>query len=109
MLKLNKVKGEMRRDFESADPKKMKKILPRVTIKGDDLPEIEDWKVGEKYMVVMEVEMVAMRKGKEYEFEPSDDKSTTGTFAIHALGEYEEKEEDSETEYARMRSGAARA
>lgn len=105
--KLRKVKGEMRRDFSSKG-EKMKKILPRITLKGEDLPEMEDWQVGQKYMVTMEVEMVAIRKGQEYEFEPSDDKSTSGTFAIHAVGEAEEEEEDFQTTYGKTRAAAAR-
>lgn len=106
-LKLNKVKGEERNVYMGEGKSKKKRILPRITLKGQDLPEMKGWKVGDKYMVVMEVEMVAMKQGQEYEFEPSDDKSTTGTFAIHAVGEYEEEEEDFQTTYGKVRSAAA--
>lgn len=107
--KLNKIKGEERKMYVGeGKPMKTKRILPRITLKGEDLPEMKAWKVGEKYMIVIEAEMVALKQGQEYEFEPSDDKSTTGTFALHGVGVLDEEDEDFETEYARKRSGAGK-
>lgn len=107
-LNLKPVQGEMRTSFEPGGVKKQKKILPRITLMGKDIPEMENWDVGKKYTIALEVEMVGIRKGSEYEFESSDDNKTRGTFKIHAAGEVD-NDESSEENYARMRSGAARA
>lgn len=86
--------------------KKQEKVLPRFTVLEDDLPEMDDWEIGKKYKLEIEVEFVAHKKGSEYDFET--DKKNRGTFKIHALGVAKEKEETFEQEYARRRSKAGR-
>ena len=98
-MKLNKITRKRKdvNDMEVEAPETMK---PRFDLEGDDLPAIDDWDVGEKYMVVMEVEMISMRKGSEW---GETDNKTRATFRIHQVGEYEEKKKSntvSNEEYA---------
>lgn len=44
----------------------MPEMKPTVYLSKKDLPEIEDWEVGKKYKLVMEVEMVS-RNENEYD------------------------------------------
>ena len=82
------------------------KIYPTFTIDDEDLPELKNWKIGEKYVLVMEVEEMAMRAGKEWQGSMDNDKKTHATFKILKVGVKDEKFED---EYARRRSNAARS
>lgn len=81
------------------------KIYPTFQLDDEDLPEIKDWKVGEKYLLVMEVEQMSMRQGKEWQGADDKDKKVHATFKIMKVGVKEEKFED---EYARKRSGSVR-
>lgn len=85
------------------------KNCPRITILENDLPAMDNWEIGKKYKLAVEVEFVAYRKGSEYDFEEGSDKKNRGTFKIHAVGELEEKKETFEEEYARRRQNGARA
>lgn len=109
MAKLNMkpVVGETREVFTGTPgQRKKKKILPRITLMGRDLPDMEDWDVGKKYLVVAELEMIGIRKGSEYEFDSdSDDNKTRGTFKIHQIGTAEE--DNFQETYGRVRSAAA--
>ncbi len=40
----------------------MSKMMPTVSLDADDLPEINDWKVGGKYKLELEVEQVSASK-----------------------------------------------
>ena len=39
--------------------------LPRFNLREIDMPEVKTWEVGEKYYIVMKVEMLAKHSGKE--------------------------------------------
>ena len=77
MAKMHTLKTE-KSMMESAVPSMP---LPsfRVTVK--DLPEIKSWKVGEKYPLMVEVEMVEMSKS---EYDPRDPLSAR--LKIHKIG-----------------------
>lgn len=67
------------------------RMLPSFSITAKDLPEIKDWKVGGKYTLQIEVEMVSMSKN-EYGKSPLD-----ARLKIHKIGEKElltEKEKE---------------
>ena len=105
-IKMREVQGEKGSYHDSVEGKsKPKKILPKVTFHDTELPEIDDWEVGKKYTIVTEVELVAVRKGNEYDFE-KDDKRTRGTFKIHSVGVEEPEEEDFQTTYGKTRAAA---
>lgn len=107
MFKMNKVIPEERGGLMSEDKKKVK-IYPTFEVDNEDLPELEDCEVGGKYTVVLEVENIGMRKGKDWQGQDDkESKMTRATFKITAIGlkePEEEKEEDYETEYANRRS-----
>ena len=99
--KLNKVIPETQKSFNEM---RKAKIYPTFQLDDEDLPELKDWKVGEKYTVIMEVEQLSMRQGSEWQGADTKDKKTYATFKILRVGVEEEKEEDYETEYANKRS-----
>jgi hypothetical protein len=101
MAELKKVKPE--KQSSMAEMSKPVKIYPTFNLDSEDLPELADWKVGQKYMLEMQVEQMSMRQGKEWQGSSNDDKKVHATFKIMKVGV---KKEDYQTEYARKRSGA---
>lgn len=97
MEKLHKVKGET---FGGIPLSKNTRILPTVRLTDEDLPEIKDWKVGEKYTLVMEVEQLSMRQGDEWQGANSKDKRIHATFKITDVGVEEPDAPDYHSEYA---------
>lgn len=77
-----------------------RKIYPTFQIDDEDLPELKDWKVGEKYTLVMEVEQLSMRQGNEWQGSDSKDKKVHATFKILSVGVEEKPEPTYEEEYA---------
>lgn len=103
MDKLNKVIPEKMTSFKE---ERKAKIYPTFNLDSEDLPEIKNWKVNGKYYLLMEVEQMAMRQGKEWQGEgDKKDDRVHATFKILKVGV---KEEGFEKEYARRRSGASR-
>lgn len=83
------------------------KIYPTFSLDSEDLPELKDFKVGEKKVLVMEVEQMSMRQGKEWQGENNkDDKKVHATFKILRVGL---EKETFENEYARRRSAGGRS
>lgn len=102
---LKKVKGE-KYGLCNEKAMKNKRILPTISFTEEDLPEIKDWKVGDKYFLVMEVEQISLRQGSEWQGEEDDKaKETRATFKILSVGVNEGETESYEEEYARKRSG----
>ena len=68
----------------SDHPVEVSRWLPTFSLSAKDLPEIKTWKVGKKYTLEMEVEMISLNK---------DDYGTTSSmdarFKIHKIGEKE--------------------
>lgn len=77
------------------------KIYPTFSLDSEDLPAVKDWKVGQKYMLEMEVEEISMRQGSEWQGADNKDKKVHATFKIMKVGVKDEAYED---EYARKRS-----
>lgn len=80
----------------------MPESRPRIEFTGQDIPELDDWDVGDKYTLVIEVEMTSMRKGSEWN---DNDKETRATFKVNAVGVETEKKKGnllSNEEYAEM-------
>ncbi len=59
------------------------RMLPSFSVTEKDLPEIKEWKVGKKYKLEIEVEMVSMSKN-EYGKSPME-----ARLKIHKIGEKE--------------------
>ena len=70
-----------------------------VSLNEKELPEMKDWKVGDKYKLILEVEMTGQRQGSDYASMPMPDmamaqpgvrqeppKILTGEFRITAVG-----------------------
>lgn len=83
MENLHKVKGET---FGSEIPAKEVRILPTFQLTEDDLPDIKDWEVGKKYLLVMEVEEIAMREGSEWQGAEDKEHKMHATFKITKVG-----------------------
>lgn len=77
-----------RKDFQTGMEVPAPDMRPRIQFTGADLPEMEDWDLGEKYTLMIEVEMVEMRKGSEWN---EKDKETHGTFRVNAVGTNKKK------------------
>lgn len=76
-------------------------VLPTFTMSESDLPALKDWKVGQKYTLCVEVEMMKAMKGDEYPmYGQETDKKVNGTFKIVSVGVEDPEEKDYETEYA---------
>lgn len=99
--KMHKVVPETQPSFNEM---KKVKIYPTFQIDDEDLPELKDWKVGEKYTLVMEVEQLSMRQGNEWQGSDTKDKKVHATFKIISVGVEEPKEETYDEEYARRMS-----
>lgn len=93
------------------------RILPTVRLTDEDFPEIKDLKVGEKVTLCVEVEVIAIRQGDEWN-QTNPDKKMQATFKIKSVGLDEPNEADEakepkatttgkdfEMEYAKKRSG----
>ncbi len=98
---LHTVIPEKMQSMTNAEVKKAK-IYPTFQMDSEDLPELKNWKVGEKYMLVMEVEQMAMRQGKEWQGSNEKDNKVYATFKVMKVGV---EEKDFEREYANKRSG----
>ena len=71
-------------------------ILPTFSLSEKDLPEMKDWKVGDKYTLVIEVEMTKMMQGSEYPmYGTPPDKTIKGNFKVTSVAV--EENDDSET------------
>lgn len=101
---MHKVKGETMGGMDF--PSKKTRILPTVHLTDEDLPEIKDWKVGEKYTLVMEVEELSMRQGNEWQGADEKDKRIHATFKITSVGVEEEPESSYADDYAAGRIAA---
>ena len=55
-------------------------MLPEFTIRSNDLPEVVKWEVGDKYYVVMKIEMVGKRSRKE-----GNQTFMEGDFKMHSI------------------------
>lgn len=65
-------------------PMEMARMLPSFSLSAKDLPEIKSWKVGKKYKLEMEVEMVSLNKDEYGKMSSMD-----ARFKIHKIGEKE--------------------
>jgi len=104
---MHKVKGE-KMGGDCMPMKKETRILPTFRLTDEDLPEIADCEVGEKYTLVMEVEQIAVRQGDEWQGADNKDKRMHATFKIISVGIEEPVEPTYEQEYATKRSAAAK-
>lgn len=103
--KLNKVVPEKMNSLSKSEASKIR-IFPTFTIDNEDLPELKDWKVGEKYTLVMEVEQTSMRQGSEWQGDTSKDKNKIhATFKIVAIGVPEMEPMTYGQEYAEKMGG----
>lgn len=68
---------------------------PTFNISEIQLPELTSWKVGEKYSLEMEVEMISVRK-EDYGM---DKGNICGQFKITKIGADNEDNEENEEEY----------
>ncbi len=50
-----------------ASPSKPQRRKPEFSITEKDLPAIKEWKVGKKYSIELNVEMVSSSKGSDYD------------------------------------------
>jgi len=80
------------------------KIYPTFELDDEDLPSIRDWKVGERHLLVIEVEQMSMKQGKDWQGDKKkDEKKINATFKVLKVGV---RREDYGEEYARRRSNA---
>ena len=52
-------------DTYSPNSKKVMKYYPTFTLDLDDIPEAEDWAIGNKYNLVIQVEQIGIRKNQD--------------------------------------------
>lgn len=85
--KLSKPPKMRKIEMSSAKDQKEEMIAPyddrpSIYFTEKQLPEIESWKVGEKYKLVLEVEMIGFSKRKRKE----ENDNTSADFKIAAVG-----------------------
>lgn len=78
MAKLREIKGD---SYGCEDEVT---YLPTLRLKEVDLPQMSTWEVGEKYQLVIEVEMSQI--GQENAYEKGDGGDTEATFKITKVG-----------------------
>lgn len=61
------------------------KETPTLRLNSDDLAEIKKWDVGNKYTLTLEVEMVSLSKGNEYEIVDRPSTQTRATFKVKSV------------------------
>lgn len=64
-----------------ARPSTVKRSKPEFSITEKELPAIKNWKVGQKYSIELNVEMVSQSKGSDYEL-GGDSQIHTARFKI---------------------------
>lgn len=101
---MHKVVPEKMNSLSMSEQKKVR-IYPTFQIDDEDLPELKDWKVGEKYTLVMEVEQLSMRQGNEWQGSDSKDKKIHATFKILQVGVEDKPDLTYEQEYAQRMGG----
>lgn len=74
-----------------AKPEGETKIYQYLCFTEGQLPEISDWKVGEKYKLVIEVE-----QKRVFVTEEGDDKTVKAEFDVLSVGAYEDDEDEAE-------------
>lgn len=81
------------------------KIYPTFQIDSEDLPELANWKYKDKKLMVVEVEVMSLRQGKEWQgqSEKEKDDKVHATVKILKVGL---KSENFQQEYARKRANA---
>ena len=63
--------------------KEYKPMKPSIHLSSDDLPDIANCKVGNKYTLTLEVEQTSMRQGSEWEMDDSDkNKKVSASFKV---------------------------
>lgn len=104
-MKMRKIKRVM--TMPNGMIEDMPQSKPRVEFTGQDLPEMEDWDIGQTYTLTIEVEMTSIRKGNEWN---DKDKETRGTFKVNAIGvglpDKKKKDTLEDGEYAEMMNKA---
>ena len=65
---------------------KKTKIYPTFQLDSEDLPELKDFKVGDKMTLVLDVEQLSMRQGSEWQGADTKDKKIHATFKIINVG-----------------------
>lgn len=81
-----------------ARPEKMKRPAPEFSITEKELPAIKDWKVGTKYSMELEVEMVTASKGSDMDTMMGEKSVHSARFKILSVDSEPEGEEESESE-----------
>lgn len=89
--KMHKVKGE--KMMYSIEGGKNNRVFPTIRFTDEDLPEIKTMKVGQKYMLCIEVEQMSVRQGSEYSQENKDNRIHS-TFKVTKVGLENEDMED---------------
>ena len=74
---MNEIEGETYDDM----PMEHKKYYPRISLTAKELPAIANWKVGESYMLLVEVKQIASS-----EIEEGDEKIIRADFEFHKVG-----------------------
>lgn len=83
---------------------KKTKIYPTFQLDSEDLPELKDFKVGDKISLCLDVEQLSMRQGSEWQGADTKDKKIYATFKIINVGVDEPDELTYGQEYAQRMS-----
>ena len=78
-----------------------KPFLPRISFSEEELPEINSWEIGERYVIELEVEFVELSQENTYTTGEGGERKGEFKVTKVAVGE----EEDYTKQVARMMSG----
>lgn len=64
---------------------------PSLSLDAKDLPAIKNYKIGQKYTITVEVKVISLSAGDEYDYDGDDSsKITRGRFRVTKVEEAEE-------------------
>jgi hypothetical protein len=64
---------------------------PSLSLDAKDLPEIKNFKIGQKYTLTVEVKVISLSSGDEYDYDGEDSsKITRGRFRVTKVEECED-------------------
>jgi hypothetical protein len=72
--------------IDHSDDEMPRRMPPTLRLTTDDLAAIKNWRVGQKYKLVVEVELTGLEQGSMYEMiGGSDDKKTRANFKVKSV------------------------
>jgi len=104
---MHRIKGDKMDTTKNVDMDEKVIIYTTINFNNEQFPEVDEAEVGEKVIIILEVECIAIRKGNEWQGSTTD-KKAHATYKITKVGMCDMEEENPmdtfEEDYAQKRS-----